>query len=355
MLHGIRADANVIGPSTAAKGNDRPNARSNISHSPGAFIRLMGEAYRESGRATPLLDTVAHHPYGENSAERVWFQHGRSSTLGLGDWEGLLQALHDAFAGTGQLTPAAQDGPQIWYTESGFQTTPQASKASLYTGQENDTAVLTDLAAAGDADLAARRAPDQANQLRDAIHLAYCQPYVTGLFNFLLYDQSKLERWQSGMFWADETPKASAAAYIEAVGSANNRAIKCSQLKNGPVKRAFVPKSKVEVTRIGWSRSTRFNHKHDLWRVHVQLDEPSSYVATIVPVQRRGTSARAIGSAERTLSGTLRKGFYQWVKFPRERLAPGKYRIELAVTSSLNGQRTATLDGPVFEVLARRR
>ena len=74
VLHGIRADANVIGPSTASKGNDRPNARSNISHSPGAFIRLMGEAYRESGRATPLLDTVAHHPYGENSAERVWFQ-----------------------------------------------------------------------------------------------------------------------------------------------------------------------------------------------------------------------------------------------------------------------------------------
>ena len=354
VLHGIRADVNVIGPSTASKGNDRPDARSNISHSPGSFIRLMGKAYRASGRSAPLFDTVGHHPYGENSAERPWFKHTRSSTLGFGDWDGLLQALHDAFGGTGQLTPDAEGGPQVWYTESGFQTVPDAPKAALYTGAENDARALRDLVAAGDANTGAQHGPDQATQLRDAIQLAYCQPYVTGLFDFLLYDESNLGRWQSGVFWADETPKRSAAPYAEAVASANQRTINCSKLKNGPVERAFIPKSKVEITRIGWSRSTRFNHKHDLWRVHLQLDEPASYVATIVPVRRRGTSARAAGPAERVVKGTLRKGFYQWVTFPRERLAPGQYRIELTVASTLSAQRTATLDGPVFEVVPRR-
>src|SRR5215212_917629 len=36
-LHAARADVNVLAPSTAPRGNDRPNARSNISHSPVRF------------------------------------------------------------------------------------------------------------------------------------------------------------------------------------------------------------------------------------------------------------------------------------------------------------------------------
>jgi len=85
VLHGIRGDANVIGPSTSSKGNDRPGARSNISHSPATFIWLMGDAYRASGHAAPLFDSVGHHPYGTDSAERAWRQHSNSLTIGLGD------------------------------------------------------------------------------------------------------------------------------------------------------------------------------------------------------------------------------------------------------------------------------
>ena len=346
VLHRIRADANVIGPSTASKGNDRPGARSNVSHSPGAFIRAMGASYRASGRTAPILDTVGHHPYGEHSAEPPGLTHARSNTLGLGDWAGLLQAVYDGFAGTGQPTPGP-GGPQIWYTESGFQTTPSAAKAGLYSGAETDPHVLSDKVSGGE--------PDQATQLRDAIELAYCQPYVTGLFDFLLYDEADLGRWQSGLFWADETPKASAASYAAAVSSANERRIDCSNLAKGSIDRAFVPKTNVGVTRIGWAPATQFNHKHDLWRLRVQLDEPSHYVATIVPVRRRGTRVRPAGDPVRTVEGTLRRGYYQWVKFPRKRLAPGLYRIELKVTSSVSPDRTARLDGPpVFEVRARR-
>ena len=64
-------------------------------------------------------------------------------------------------------------------------------------------------------------APDQATQLRDAVRLAYCQPYVTAIFNFLLRDQPELSRWQSGVLWTDGSPKASYVAWRGAIAEAN--------------------------------------------------------------------------------------------------------------------------------------
>jgi hypothetical protein len=82
--------------------------------------------------------------------------------------------------------------------------------------------------------------------------------------------------------------------------------------------------------------------------------ESANYTAKIVPVRRRGTSARAIGEPAATTQGRLQAGFYSWVKFPRERLTPRLYRIEIAVTSERNPQRVATLDEPVFRVMNKR-
>ena len=75
VLHAERPAVNVIAPATSPRGNDNPLATSNISHSPGNFIRKMGEAYRASGRQAPLFDILGHHVYGNTSAERPWKQH----------------------------------------------------------------------------------------------------------------------------------------------------------------------------------------------------------------------------------------------------------------------------------------
>ena len=45
-------------------------------------------------------------------------------------------------------------------------------------------------------------------QLADAIAIAYCQPNVGAYFNFHLTDERDLAGWQSGVYWADGTPKA---------------------------------------------------------------------------------------------------------------------------------------------------
>ena len=48
---------------------------------------------------------------------------------------------------------------------------------------------------------------DQSSQIRNALELAYCQPAVGAFFNFQLTDQTDLGGWQSGLLWADGTPK----------------------------------------------------------------------------------------------------------------------------------------------------
>ena len=68
-LHGARQNLDVLAPSTAPRGNDRPNAKSNVSHSPVRFLEELGQAYRASGRDRPIFDTLAHHVYGNSADE----------------------------------------------------------------------------------------------------------------------------------------------------------------------------------------------------------------------------------------------------------------------------------------------
>jgi hypothetical protein len=77
VLHAFRPTINVIGPATSPRGNDNPNAASNISHSPVNFIERIGLSYRASGRTNPLLDTVGQHVYQNFFAERPFLPHGR--------------------------------------------------------------------------------------------------------------------------------------------------------------------------------------------------------------------------------------------------------------------------------------
>ena len=113
-LHAARADVDVLAPSTAPRGNDRPNAKSNVSHSPVRFLEELGHAYRASGRDRPIFDTLAHHVYG-NSADEPPGKHHEGNTIGEGDYARLVATLRRAFGGTKQPVP----GP-IWYLEGGL-------------------------------------------------------------------------------------------------------------------------------------------------------------------------------------------------------------------------------------------
>jgi len=234
-LHAFRSTINVIGPATSPRGNDNPNAASNISHSPVNFIQRMGLAYRASGRTKPLFDTVGQHVYQNFFAERPFLIHTVGNTIAEGDWNKLIQTLHVAFDGTAQPAPGpgcTSACPPIWYLESGFQTSFPADHAEAYTGSEN-VVTIPDFAGGeiefpAPSPLATSRAPDQATQLRYAVRLAYCQPYVGAIFNFLLRDEADLAGWQSGVVWADGSRKGSFAPLESAVEDANAHAISCA-------------------------------------------------------------------------------------------------------------------------------
>lgn len=229
-LHSVRRGVNVIAAS-APRGNDDPRTASNASHSPGTWYRELGAAYRASGRGQPIFDTVGHNPYPDFSSERPWTRHPSSRSIAQGDYDKLTKALDDAFRGTGQPVPG-EGRVRIWYLEQGFQTTIDREKKQLYTGRETDRFALP--AWSSRAGSRVGLAPDQATQLVDAIRLAYCQPNVGAYFNFLLADEPDLRGWQSGLLWADWTPKPSYSAVMDVVHEVNAGATDCAALSSVP-------------------------------------------------------------------------------------------------------------------------
>jgi hypothetical protein len=244
VLHAFRPEVNLIAAATSPRGNDRPLARSNVSHSPGAFIRKLGKAFRELGRTQRFLDTVGHHGYGWNAAERPFKRHGRGTgTISEGDLAELIAALKEAFAGTAQPLPGqcADTGwcVGIWYMEMGYQSLVDDAKRHLYTGRESDDGAVPDDAGAPGWDGEARPvseaspAPDQSTQIIDSLRLAYCQPFVDAYFNLQLWDEHDLARWQSAPLWYDRTPKDSYGAFRQGIGEVNADAVDCGAVK-GP-------------------------------------------------------------------------------------------------------------------------
>jgi hypothetical protein len=236
VLHAFKPDVNLLAAATSPRGNDRPAARSNVSHSPIAFIRAMGVAYRAMGLTHRIFDTVAHHGYGPVSAERPFKRH-RSTTVSQGDLATLVKAFREVFADTAQPVPGkcAIDGwcVRVWYTEMGYQTRIDATKKSLYTGVETDPdPIPPDDAIAGPNPESARvsqnsLAPDQATQIADSIRLAYCQPYVAAYFNLQLWDEPDLGRWQSAPLWVDRTPKQSYPTFKTVLAEVNSHSVDC--------------------------------------------------------------------------------------------------------------------------------
>jgi hypothetical protein len=181
----------VFGGALAPRGVDKPNTGRD-THSPTAFIADMGAAYRASGRTTPIMDGFAFHPYGEASNVKPDFAHPKSTSIGLADYGKLVALLGQAFDGT------AQPGSNlpILYDEYGVESSIPDPKASLYTGNEPPTTHPVD-------------ETTQAAFYAQALAIAFCQPNVVGVLLFHSQDENARASWQSGLYYADGTAKAS--------------------------------------------------------------------------------------------------------------------------------------------------
>jgi hypothetical protein len=190
----------VIGFGLSPRGADRPHGI-RPTHSPTTFIRDLGRVYHASGRRAPLMDAFAIHPYMLSPKIPPTLAHPKTTQITLADYPKLVTLLDEAFRGTPQRGRTLP----ILYTEFGVQTVVPSSKLSVYEPGTNPNAEQGVSAAT------------QAAYYRTALALAYCQPTVKGLFIFHTFDESSLNGWQSGLYYADSTPKPSIRGFRRAV------------------------------------------------------------------------------------------------------------------------------------------
>ena len=184
-----RPQVEVIGAGLAPRGSDNPSS-SRPTHSPTRFILDLGTAYRASGRQRPIMDALSIHPYGENAHIPPTLTHPKTTSIGIADYDKLLDLLGQVFDGTAQR---GHDLP-IVYGEYGVETTIPPAKTHLYTGREPVPTV---------------NEQTQAHDYVTAIELAACQPTVELLLLFHLEDEPRLEGLQSGVRYPDGSPKTS--------------------------------------------------------------------------------------------------------------------------------------------------
>jgi Cellulase (glycosyl hydrolase family 5) len=191
-LKAVSPDIQVIGGAVSPRGADNPASKRH-THSPTRFITELGRVYRQSRRSRPVMDAFAFHPYGDHSSQPPEFQRHKLSTwIGLSEYGRLATLLGKAFDGTAQPGSTLP----IIYDEFGVETRVPSRKKRIYFGREHKTTrPVGELT--------------QGNFYRRAIEIAYCQPTVEGILLFHVSDEPPLGRWQSGLFYADDTPKLS--------------------------------------------------------------------------------------------------------------------------------------------------
>ena len=159
------------------------------------------------------------------------------------------------------------------------------------------------------------------------MQMAFCYPNVTGLLLFHAFDETALDRFQSGLYYPDGTPKSSLAVVRAAARDVRGGVIaKCSGLE-------LSPNAKVTYPRI---RSVAAGTA----ALGVTCDLDCTIVARLerLPAHTTTLSVRAAG----------RVGEKTVVKFPTLAIAPGRYRFTVSLSAPVNrGEPKAFASGPL--------
>jgi hypothetical protein len=306
-LKRVSPSVQVIGGAVSPRGGDKPGGI-RPTHSPTTFITDLGNAYRLSGRKLPIMDSFAIHPYQDNSSTPPGFAHPNNSTIAIADYDKLVKLLGQAFDGT----PQPGSTLPIFYGEFGVETVIPSAKSSMYTGKEIESVKPVDNAT-------------QAAFYREALAMAFCQPNVKAFLFFHAVDESNLDRWQSGLYYADGTPKPSLTAVEDASRDTRGGVIaKCAGLSLSPVAKVSYPKGK-SLTKVPL-------------KVRLKCDIDCKY--------RVRLERHPLGSTTLSTRGTALAGVSKVVNLPARRIARGEYRFTVTLTAPLN-------TGPPTELVSR--
>ena len=308
-LKRVSPTVQVIGGAVSPRGGDRAGGI-RPTHSPTRFITELGIAYRQSGRPLPVMDSFAIHPYQDNSSTPPSFAHPLNTTIAIADYDKLVKLLGQAFDGTAQRGSTLP----IVYGEFGVETVIPTAKSALYTGVEPASVLPVDNAT-------------QAAFYREALAMAFCQPNVTMFLFFHTVDESNLDRWQSGMYYVDGTPKPSLAAVALATRDARGAVIaRCAGLLLSPTAKVVYPRGK-SLAKVPL-------------KVKLTCDIDCNYRVRLERYPRGSTTLSARGKALARVAKT--------VSLPPRRIAPGNYRFTVTLTAPVNtGPPTQLVSTPV--------
>ena len=328
-LKAVSPDVNVIGGSLSPRGQDKPRSKRQ-THSPTRFIERLGEAYRQSRRTRPVMDAFAFHPYliPSRLPPTFRFANPKNTTIALSDYPKLAKLLARAFDGTAQPGSTLP----IVYDEFGYQSRIPLAKQDAYVNLDHPVA----------AD--AIDEATQAEYYRRSLAIAQCQPNVTGMLLFHVSDERDGLAWQSGVYYADDTPKTS----LEAVRAAALAA------RKGTLARCRVPKRVNPVREVVFPdhESVAATTTTTTWSVDVACDRPCKYTVDVVPVAPAPASAldRLTGTTSLQAVGIAFAGPPTTAKLPPERLEAGSYQYVVRVSELGRAGTAVTRYSDVFSV-----
>jgi hypothetical protein len=321
-LKGVDPTINVIGVGLSPRGDDRPFAPGNVSHSPVKFLRGLGAAYRKSGRRRPIMDSFGFHPYPKKDRDPLakGYEWPNAGIPNLGR---IKQAFWDAFHGTPQRT--FEQGLKMKLDEVGWQVAVVPGAQGSYYGAESIEP--TD---------EATQASIYAALLREVA----CDPAVDSVFFFGFEDEPNLDRWQSGLIRADGTPRPSYHAVKAQLAATGGR---CTGRQTN-----WRHSTTLEGASAVFPRDRRLPHRVDSWSFLARAEEEALFEAGIYRFNgRRG--ARALGA-----SGKVDDDRTRFVRFPARRLRPGRYVYSILFRAAMNPGRTLRRTSRPFTVYRAR-
>jgi hypothetical protein len=337
-LKAVRPDAVVWGPAISSRGNDNAHARSAPSHSPVWFIKDLVDAYRASGRTRPLFDVFDMHPYPPVQDTTSYAKSFAWPQAGAANLDRIKQALWDAFHGTAQATPTESHRTDL------SRTAPQALPINL--DEVGSQTVDTGHADAYDDPPESIRAIPQATQTRYYVQLmqmAACDPAVSSLLFFPVIDDSDLHSgFQSGLLFADLTPKLSYEAVKKKIAAAQG-------LCDAKAAKPWVHTTGIAGAHVSFSGTGSALH------VAVTAKEDVTYQADVVPAPHgRGTNGAAVSLAREQRGGVHgRLRAYRSVTrgLPQTTLPAGSYVDAVKLTSVVAPGRSVTVVSAPFKVV----
>jgi hypothetical protein len=200
VLKGVDPGIRVVGVGLSPRGNDRPDAKNNVSTSPVRFLRALGSWYRRSGRTLPLMDAFSFHPYPRNATDSLekGYQWPNAGFVNL---DRIKQALWDAFQGTPQ--PTTMDGLKLHLDEVGWQVDTAGRPG--YRGPENVS--VTDEVT-------------QAAIYGQLVRASACDADIAEISFFGFRDDGLRTGFQAGLQRVDGSSRAAAAAVRQAIADA---------------------------------------------------------------------------------------------------------------------------------------